>query len=421
MLWADENHKIENGDSTTPPPRDHGGRSENHTIQLQATTTKQMIKKSVPLLGTVIALVLFSIPGLVMRRPLLPLTAEKNLKNPTTTRSSSGSSIHSAAPPTAITVVRPRDLHLVFLGDSVTRFQYLSLAYYLMTGGTSFYRDDVEVGNYTAATSRSILKPRGNGDGTSTQSWQEYYHYSNQRLQPYEQCDCFRIPGRTCENRYYKDPQHNNSLTYILKYGGLGAHGHWETPISAASTQQPVNNTQWSWGNYDWSQVIRYHISQLDPKPTHVVFNAGHHDHDLMSPAVQGGIQQALKDTNIIGIYKTTTRSRTASRTDHHGPGRDDAQLCGNVFSRCINVDWTGDLLGDDFYYDNLHMRGFANEILNVQLLEFLAQDWKRRRSDGEMTPLVSQIDDLSEWLQERDIMSPFPLSIMSSTNSTFS
>jgi hypothetical protein len=45
--------------------------------------------------------------------------------------------------------------------------------------------------------------------------------YSNILLRPNEECDCYRVtdwlPLTTADNRYYIDPQRNNSVTFLLK------------------------------------------------------------------------------------------------------------------------------------------------------------------------------------------------------------
>jgi len=74
----------------------------------------------------------------------------------------------------------------------------------------------------------------------------------------------------------------------------------------------------------------------------------------------------------MIGIYKTTTRSREMSRTSGFQRGRHDKILCGKVFANCLNLDWTGDLIGPDFYYDDVHVKSNANTVMNQQLLDYL-------------------------------------------------
>jgi hypothetical protein len=101
---------------------------------------------------------------------------------------------------------RPRDLRVAFVGDSITRYQYMSLSYYLRFG--RWLRNDVKP---------NILQEKHFGD------WNEYFNYSKFALAPNEQCDCYREDGapirfkRTYENRYFSDPERNNYVTFLFK------------------------------------------------------------------------------------------------------------------------------------------------------------------------------------------------------------
>jgi hypothetical protein len=93
-------------------------------------------------------------------------------------------------------------LRVAFVGDSLTRYMYLSLATYLRRGRWITKKD---VPN--------ILEERQFHD------WNLFYNYTMNSLQPNEQCDCFRprrIPD-TIENRYFADPVQDNVLYYIQK------------------------------------------------------------------------------------------------------------------------------------------------------------------------------------------------------------
>ena len=306
--------------------------------------------------------------------------------------------------------LRPRNLHLAFVGDSVTRYQYISLVYFLSTG--QWYPEP-------AAHNKSLLY-RGN----HFDSWNDYLQYSNDQFQPAEQCDCYRVKGRgygnILENRYYYDADRNNSVTYILKYGKATAHGFWEAPIVHRhhrlniSTATP--STNYTWNGYNWSAVIGQHLALLEPKPLVVVFNAGLHPHELLDPHVQDDIQAALLDSDMIGIYKTTTRTRALTRKSRFQRGRHDRAVCGRHgkdhnngtttetgFFNCLNLDWTGDLIGDDYYYDDNHFKATPNRIMNEQLLEYLDNYYGKPNGTGG-GGVVAAIDDLQAWTAQRSI-----------------
>jgi hypothetical protein len=93
-------------------------------------------------------------------------------------------------------------LRVAFVGDSLTRYQYLSLAAYLRQGR---WIDDKDVPN---------LVEERQFDG-----WNSFYNYTNNYFQPYEQCDCQRgkYVRKGIENRYFIDPERDNALYFFQK------------------------------------------------------------------------------------------------------------------------------------------------------------------------------------------------------------
>jgi len=256
---------------------------------------------------------------------------------------------------------RPRNLHLAFIGDSVTRYQYVSLVYFLKTGQwwnqdehpTLLYRVDFA-------------------------SWNEYFLWSNKQLQPEEQCDCARPGGggyyNINENRYFFDPVRNNSVSINIKFGKATTHGHMTAPIDPNATIDVSRQPPYAWENYGWNQTITEHIAKLVPKPDFLVFNAGLHANRLTNPETQQSILDALAATNIIGIYKTTTRSMNLDRKKGFSRGRHDKSLCGKVFPDCMDLGWVGDLIGPDYYHDDVHLKSAGNTLMNLQLLAYLRE-----------------------------------------------
>ena len=89
-----------------------------------------------------------------------------------------------------------RNLRLVFLGDSVTRYQYLSLAYFVRH--KRWFDPNVTVNNLVNAHSfHHPLHP--------DEDWNEFFLQSNRLLHPLEICDCLRSrDGNTVlERRYF--------------------------------------------------------------------------------------------------------------------------------------------------------------------------------------------------------------------------
>jgi hypothetical protein len=117
--------------------------------------------------------------------------------------------------------------HIVLWGDSITRYQYLSLVLYLHTG------------RWTAAKEGLF----GDSNGRSPfDSWAEFFNHTTSLLDGNEQCDCSRqVPGphTMYENRHYHDKKRNIYVTYLQKMGKNPSHGH----LGAATVYEEPRNT----------------------------------------------------------------------------------------------------------------------------------------------------------------------------------
>ncbi len=97
-----------------------------------------------------------------------------------------------------------KNQHLVMIGDSLTRYQYIALVYAL---------------HYKHPISQDLL-PNPVYEGTWG-SWSEFLKKSNELLAPNEVCDCFRTKedySYWFDNRYYHDTANNISVTFIGIY-----------------------------------------------------------------------------------------------------------------------------------------------------------------------------------------------------------
>jgi hypothetical protein len=237
---------------------------------------------------------------------------------------------------------RPRNLHVAFLGDSITRFQYMTFVFYLHHGRHLADRD----------------RPNPLRDSPLIENavGEKVFNFSNVILSPNEQCDCYRIakwqPDLVFDNRYYIDASRNNSVSFILKYGSMNVQGHWSpsTVHDTHTLEFEYEKPRWE-GN--WTAAI-HHLAQLTPPPKYLVFNAGIHPHDLNDPMVRLSIQQALDETGIIGIFKLTTFGRNGlengRRWKYH-----EAAMCEMLKGRCIDYTWTRNLTRANFL-DHIHL-----------------------------------------------------------------
>ena len=181
----------------------------------------------------------------------------------------------------------------------------------------------------------------------------------------------------TIENRYFADPERNNYATFIEIFGGYSPHGHWH-PQDAYKPHEldfdKLQNDPFVW-RHDWPGLIRNYINKLEPKPEFLVFNEGLWiEHELGNEEIQQSIKDALEETGIIGIYKTTTLPNINSGLAKRSAGvvfnRHDDAVCEKI-GICLDFSWTKDL-GDEHYWDGVHFKPHVNRGMNMELLDML-------------------------------------------------
>jgi hypothetical protein len=307
----------------------------------------------------------------------------------------------------------PRHLRLLMVGDSLTRYQYLSLAYYLRHG-------EWESAHTTAEHPRRIIN-EGEYD-----SWEAFFGETNQWLAPYEWCDCYRTNTTSVfdivEARYYHDPRYDNYVYFIPKFGPATIQGTWEPESLSLAVaahdgdgiehvdeeSRPYNQSEHvrnashpvppTW-QYTWSNLGEL-ISRLQNKgntntfepPTHVVLNGGiwPSDEEIRNPDDQDEMIRSLRSTNVTIIYKTTTALRNdTAGWDYKVAGPDviaqahnesqlplleqyEERLCSMV-DHCLDLRWTSKV-PPQYYWDALHFYEPVYRWMNYDLLVLLTQ-----------------------------------------------
>lgn len=315
----------------------------------------------------------------------------------------------------------PRNLHILFMGDSLTRYQYLDLVYFLSHNGTwngatpsppisssgesqsgGASERSENVGNYT---NNLVI-------GRAHDSWNDFFVNTNAALAPFERCDCFRTqeevsPSNTIENRYFYDAARNNSVVYLQKFGDWP----WRTSWKAEEAFRGSNEDDSDNGDDDdddnnqsrrrrndnsgptiqnisqlkpiytsnWIGAIQNFVCHLHPKPDVFIFNEGLWDknNDLVDDDLQYDIVRALSDCGVRSMFKTTTKKRREEgeqqRLQHYYYGdlaEYEIQLC-QLVDLCLDVSWTG-LVPRDMYWDARHFLPLPYTLLNLHLLSVL-------------------------------------------------
>jgi hypothetical protein len=260
--------------------------------------------------------------------------------------------------------------HLIMIGDSLTRYLYVSLTYAL------------KYNRFNIDTIRpNIVKEK------EWPTWFSYYNGTTTILEP-ELCDCYRhdsgkIPGTVnVENRYYFDYQYNFNISFF-QYWGESVQGHWQDHGDYDIYRQPFQNPVISfWKKDDISQFFSDVIPMLKIKPSIILFNAGlwidESDTIYFQPNhINNIISSALKIVPRV-IYKTTTYTKKL-RNDYFRylqdvspnfifpyKAREDS-MCGIQGVQCFNVSWTR-CVNDSSYIDDYH---FKADIYNHMLVQF--------------------------------------------------
>ena len=254
-----------------------------------------------------------------------------------------------------------RWLSIALIGDSVTRYQYLSLVTY--ANGGRYIPDDSRPNPMMEKTFRS---------------WKEFYEYTNKQLQPHELCDCNR-PQKwnlesVYENRYYFDPQANLSITYIQAFGDSNIHGHFDAEsvhdgsrhmrdiYEPQSTQ--VLPPKWT---FDWEGVFSY-VARIQPAPTHVILNEGLWANSFGDAEFRLKVVAAAKREGFVVVWKSTNFKK--QRWQERKVVEADAAMC-ELADVCLNLNWTCEVEAN-YYWDNNHFYPTIYHAINEHMMSLL-------------------------------------------------
>lgn len=97
---------------------------------------------------------------------------------------------------------------IVIIGDSISRYQYLNLVYFIEY---SAWPPEVGgEGKYNLPASVCNEKESGWNNSFNT-----FFKGSNEKLLGHETCDCFRSPGWVIENRQYYNPDLDTTVLFL--------------------------------------------------------------------------------------------------------------------------------------------------------------------------------------------------------------
>ena len=133
-----------------------------------------------------------------------------------------------------------RNKKIVFIGDSITRYQYLNLVYFLERGHfpQPFCTDE--------KLPQSVCCQRNVGSSKDI-TWNSFFQSTNEGLHGNEICDCVRKKHFNLENRIYHNKEHNSLVAFFWLGRDLGINlraSMFTHPLQPACLLQTNEDTQ---------------------------------------------------------------------------------------------------------------------------------------------------------------------------------
>ena len=242
-----------------------------------------------------------------------------------------------------------KDKYILMIGDSLTRYQYLSLVYTLRHRRAP------------AITMFPNLNENTHGE------WIRFFETTNHMLAPYEDCDCSYYGGRFFEHRRYHDVHTNVSVTYLM-YRGFFIEGTNDTNSLFAPEPKAETAPKWSVG------MEKYLTTMFTPKKVDVVVvNVGFFGfHESILPEKFITWCQQLSP-NV--IWKTTTYTQDEAKTRNSERDRMDVvdkKMCETPSIHCMDTSWTIKADAKLDYWNSNHFNEPIYSILNDQMIDMI-------------------------------------------------
>ena len=235
--------------------------------------------------------------------------------------------------------------HLVYIGDSLLRYQYLAFVY--------------SVHFHVAAVPTFVIRE------TLFSTWNEFYSATSDIFRNHMLCDCFRTKdvdyklSAIRENRYYYHPNLPLHLTYFEKFGDLSAHG---LEFSEIEKYQYEEDRKDSW-EFDWEGILTERVAKLNPQVSAVIMNAGLHPHKQTMQSINKILNAAMTVAPHVFWLETTPTRTHIEGTHSELDALIKAKFCNHasnsLSTNCTFVDFPSYLypLVDGNFWDTLHFK----------------------------------------------------------------
>ena len=238
----------------------------------------------------------------------------------------------------------PKNEHIVFVGDSVTRYQYMALAYSVSKG---FEMSESEF--------PSIVKEKEWTD------WMEYHKHITSIVNNM-QCDCHRsysrvVGSKTIDNRFFSNK--NINLTFFQVLNPNHIQGRWHPLLYQSDSYKKIHNKFDPLWIYNIFELFTKIVFNLQPLPTVIIMNIGIWMHFLKDDYHK--LQEIFRESNARFFWKTTTKYRNNKQVDDKY-----VRKYFNIFDAHKH---TQNCTISD-YWDNFHFQPWVYNKLNALLLK---------------------------------------------------
>eukprot|EP01084_Bolivina_argentea_P042295 78008_1 len=277
--------------------------------------------------------------------------------------------IHTLSVYTQQSEVHDDDIvHIVMIGDSITRYQYVSLCELIKYGSDALYPF------YEHHHS----------------NWKLFYQNSTNYLSEIS-CDCYRVKHEhpccthpfVMENRYFRFRKFH--LTYFMWFGDVNyPYGHWK-PSDGYPITQPCNpgelchiqhSARWSYDR-KMNEFIADIVMQLEPKPNFVFMNTGLWDRHNVFPNQElktlfNFINSTQNNCATQFIWSTTTLKNDETIQQSNRDELSRISLAKAYGLRIFDLRNISSKIEPKYYYDDMHFKEEVNKMFNRELLSFI-------------------------------------------------
>ena len=251
-------------------------------------------------------------------------------------------------------------IHVLFLGDSVTRYSYLTLAHFLHTGNSS--------------VPQFMIQDR------ISRHWAHYFRRTTEFFEGSMSCDCFRmVRNPKCsrqmrlecgkvwaytahENRQYRHPRLPLFLTFMQVWGDIPMFSTLEPErLHQGTITEALRNYSWK---KNISSVLEAIVPRLVPPITHTVLNIGIWQHSESLMALEH-ILAALSNSSRYTLWRETTpamNDRFNNTADVDWKAKSLCAPAGNLRCEYFPFPVSIKSMQDSDWWDSTHFSAGMNE-----------------------------------------------------------